>query len=190
MTPVPAAAAESRRTLTEIEAYSLGLLDAYGRCTAYRIRQAFATSPSASSRGSAGSIYPALRRLEVRGMVVSEPSARGRRKSRTLSITPRGGRALRGWLIAPLAPELALPLDPLRARVRFLGALSPADRLHFLEAARRLLQAQLDELGEHVLDDDASEWEAAMLRGAKRSTTARLLWLDELCEASRDSLDP
>ena len=185
MTPAPVATAESRRALTEIEAYSLGLLDAWGASTAYKIRQAFANSPSAQGRGSAGSIYPVLRRLEALGMVDSEATARGRRKSRSLSITTDGKRALRHWLIAPLDPDLALPLDPLRARVRFLGALSPADRMSFLESARGLLQTQLDDLDKLQPDAEAPEWEAAMARGARRSTSARLLWVNELCEASR-----
>ena len=168
--------------LTETEAYALGLVEASGECTAYRVRRAFAMSPSAQGRGSAGSIYPVLRRLEDRGLVSSVSHAQGRRKSRLYSITRQGRAALRDWLLPPLDEELGLPLDPLRARIRFLGSLTESQRALFLDAAGQMLRSTLDELEERagLYEAEGSAWEVAMAKGAVRITRARLDWVTEL----------
>ena len=180
----PATETTGRQRLTEIEAYALGLVESYGEATAYRVRQAFASSPSAQGRGSAGSIYPVLRRLESRGLVRERSHATGRRRSRLISITPEGRRSLREWLAPPLAEELGLPLDPLRARVRFLGALTAEERLRFLDEARNLLEGVLDQLEQRLLEHQkgGSAWEIAMARGAVMVTRARLAWIEELSQ--------
>lgn len=176
----------SPRALTEIEAYALGLVEAFGECTAYRVRRAFAESPSAQGRGSAGSIYPVLRRLEERGLVTERAHSRGKRRSRLVSITDQGREALRAWLAPPLDEDLGLPLDPLRARIRFLGVLPRDEQRRFLQAARQLLERLLDQLEERARDYEASgtAWEIAMARGAVGVTRARLDWLTDLEEAT------
>lgn len=177
---------ETRPALTEVEAYALGLVEGFGESTAYRVRRAFADSPSAQGRGSAGSIYPVLKRLEKRGLVSERAHSQGRRPSRLISITEGGREALRAWLAPPLDDTLGLPLDPLRARIRFLGLLTDPERQRFLAEARHLLERVVDQLEERARDYEASgtAWEIAMARGAVRVTQARLDWIADLQLAS------
>lgn len=174
-----------RRPLTETEAYALGLVASFGSCTAYRVRRAFATSPSAQGRGSAGSIYPVLRRLEDRDLIRSESRSQGKRKSRSLAITASGRQALKRWLAPPVADDLRLPLDPLRARVRFLGILDAADRARFLSSAASMLRGTIEELEDRARDyrKTGTAWEIAMANGAVQITRARLDWIEELSRA-------
>jgi len=104
--------------LTELEAAVLGEVSVQEPCTAYAVRQAFARSPTPTWSGSAGTIYPALERLEQRRLVRSRASRRGRRLSRVLSLTPLGRERLCAWVMEPLTPAVVgAPMDPLRVRI-------------------------------------------------------------------------
>ncbi|HZN05057.1 MAG TPA: helix-turn-helix transcriptional regulator, partial [Candidatus Polarisedimenticolia bacterium] len=93
-----------RRPLTELEGCVLGVLSTLGPCTAYVVRCHFLESPSPYWSGSAGSIYPLLKRLRGLGLVQERPREEGRRRSILLSLTAAGRTALAGWLLPPL-PE-------------------------------------------------------------------------------------
>ena len=116
-------------TASDLEGVVLGLVWADGPCTAYSVRRTVQSSLTAQWSGSAGAIYPAVARLEQRGWIRGQAAATGRRPSRTLEITKAGLEALRTWVGPPL-DELGagIPVDPLRTRLRFLGALPPRRR--------------------------------------------------------------
>jgi DNA-binding PadR family transcriptional regulator len=115
--------------LSELEAVVLGLVWQDGPCTPYAIRQVFLRTPSPQWSGSAGAIYPAVRRLERRGLIRSDTQWQGRRRSRVYRPTPRGVAALRRWLKSSQADGVVgVPPDPMRTRYRFLGALTPRER--------------------------------------------------------------
>src|SRR5262249_55003786 len=117
------------RSITELEGCVLGVLWAEGPCTAYVVRQQFRTSPSPHWSGSAGAIYPLLSRLEQRRLVQSNAAHTGRRASKLYHVTTQGCRALRRWIGPKVSEWVAgVPADPLRTRLRFLGALSPRAR--------------------------------------------------------------
>jgi DNA-binding PadR family transcriptional regulator len=65
----------------------------------YDLRKIFASSAMGSFSDSPGAIYPALRRLEERGMVrgKADESASGRNR-RVFSMTPEGKAAFKAWL--------------------------------------------------------------------------------------------
>lgn len=85
----------------------LGLLST-GPASGFDIRKLFQSTPLATYSDSPGSIYPALKRLEVQGLIRSTTSeqraALGRRR-RALAITAAGRTALESWLTTPVTTE-------------------------------------------------------------------------------------
>ncbi len=172
--------------LSELEGCVLGLVWSDGPCTPYAIRQVFLSSPSPHWSGSAGAIYPLVRRLERRKLLRSEIRATGRRPSRLYTLTPVGTRALQAWLSPPL-PELAIgvPPDPLRTRLRVLEALPPAGRRAFLADARSRLRRHLCLVQADCRKRRASgqRFDFLMARGALHQMRAREAWLREVARA-------
>src|ERR1700743_2428603 len=89
--------------LTTLDGLFLFLVSHKGQ-SGYDIRQLFQSTPVGIFSDSPGAIYPALARLEKRGLLVGETAEGGRRK-RTFQATAAGGEALRGWLQAPIDPD-------------------------------------------------------------------------------------
>ncbi len=76
----------------------LGLLEAQPR-SGYDLRKIFATSAMGSFSDSPGAIYPALGRLEKRGLVRGTlEGSTGLRQRRVYRVTAKGRAALKGWL--------------------------------------------------------------------------------------------
>ena len=142
---------------TELEGCVLGIVWERGPCTAYVIRTVFLESLSPYWSGSAGSIYPLVARLEARGLVAARVEPRGGRSRKELSITPEGVAALHAWL-RPL-PEWtgSVPVDPVRTRMFFLGALPPEEQEAFVADAETKARAGRSRSGE--------EHEAALRQG-------------------------
>jgi len=173
-------AARPRGTLTELEGCVLGIAWSRGPCTAYVARKVFLDSPSPYWSGSAGAVYPLLARLEGRGFVRAQAHSAGRRASRRFAITPRGRRMLERWLGPPLPAWIfGIPMDPLRTRMGFLGALPARRRTLFLAAAERHarvhLEAARNELAGTRTGGDL--FDQLVSRGAVGSLEARLAWL-------------
>ncbi len=170
------------RELSEMEASVLALIWADGPSTPYAIRQVFLKSPSPQWSGSAGSIYPLVERLERRRLIRSSVHSTGFRKGRLFSLTPAGRRALERWLDSVIPDWVAgVPPDPLRTRIRFLGALPAAKQTAFLKAAEQAVEEQL----RNVLRDNRryrakSGFDYWMARGALLAMRARRAWLKEL----------
>lgn len=174
---------------TELEGCVLGIVWASGPCTAYVIRKVFLDSLSPYWSGSAGAIYPLVARLEARGLIVSRAEPRGGKSRRELTITPEGIATLHTWLL-PL-PEWtgSVPVDPVRTRMFFLGAVSLEEQEAFLADAESKARAALDALRqEHEMHAQKGEiWEARATRGAIRVQEARIKWLAETRRELRDA---
>jgi len=132
-------AAGDRRRLTELEGAALGVVVRDGPCTSYAVKELFRASPSELWSGSAGSIYPLMKRLEQGGLVVSRKAATGRRGHRTYRATARGRRAFARWM-NDAERSAAMGFDPLRTRLVFLGQLSEQAREDFCAAVRAALE--------------------------------------------------
>jgi DNA-binding PadR family transcriptional regulator len=128
----------NRRAPTELEGAALGLVVRDGPCTSYAVAEIFRGSPSEVWSGSAGSIYPLMRRLERRGLVVSESGATGRRGRRVYRATPEGRREFRRWL-TDAGRAAGMGHDPLRTRLVFLDLLPRGSRAGFFAAVREAL---------------------------------------------------
>lgn len=93
------------RRLTNLEyllLFQLHLNPASG----YSLRKAFASTPLGYYSDSPGSIYPALQRLRLRGLIRPtrnpSPSARG---TQLFAITPKALAELRAWVNRPVTLE-------------------------------------------------------------------------------------
>jgi len=129
-----------RSQLTELEGAALGIVLRAGACTPYAVRRAFGGSPSRFWSGSAGAVYPLVRRLERRRLFAARADRRDGRARRLLSVTPAGRRAFEAWLLdADRAADLGF--DPLRTRL-FYSDLVPAARVAgFLERTAAAMAA-------------------------------------------------
>jgi DNA-binding PadR family transcriptional regulator len=171
--------------LSEIEACVLALVSVDGPATPYAIRKVFLDSPSPQWSGSAGTIYPLIERLLRRKLIRSKLCLTGKRRGHQISLTAAGSRALKLWLSLPIPEWVAgVPPDPLRTRVRFLGAISPRQRQVFLENAHQRTQAHL-----RVVEADCrrhrakGEFRYLMARGALLSMQSRCAFLQEVADA-------
>jgi DNA-binding PadR family transcriptional regulator len=175
----------ARRELTELEGCVLGLCWELGPCTPYAIRKEFLASPSPHWSGSAGAIYPLIERLEGVRLIRAADGSAGPRRSKHYSLTPGGREALRRWLGPPLTDvTLGIPPDPLRTRMRFLGALAQQRKMSLLTEAEHGLRAHLNRLEQECeryrTAGEPHAW--LMARGAVRMLRARLEWVQEVIE--------
>lgn len=138
------------RQLTEFEQVLLGMIAA-APSTGYDLKQAFATTPLGVYQPSSGALYPALRRLEQRGLLYAEQAGAGHERSRrrfVYHITEEGRQAHAAWVRRPVNPATIstdLPLHLMRF-VMMERVVSRSDVLAFLADLRDALAARLDEL--------------------------------------------
>ncbi|MGB8259952.1 MAG: PadR family transcriptional regulator [Terracidiphilus sp.] len=115
----------------------------------YDLRKLFATTAMGSYSDSPGAIYPALRRLEARGMAAStveEPSSL--RPRRVYRATPAGIEAFRAWMHKPVTRDDVMRGIPgLILRFAFMDdAAGPARAASFLREVANQIEAYLPEL--------------------------------------------
>lgn len=95
------------RRLTEFEQVLLGLICA-NPSTGYDLKHEFAATPLGVYQPSSGAIYPALRRLETRGLLQVEPGGRaerdGARRRIIYQITDQGRAEHDAWVRQPVNP--------------------------------------------------------------------------------------
>jgi DNA-binding PadR family transcriptional regulator len=91
---------DSAETLTTPDHVVLGMV-ALGARTGYEIKQTVEASIRFFWTISHAQVYPALERLEGRGLVTGHSEPQGRRPRRRFAITPAGRAALLAWLAGP-----------------------------------------------------------------------------------------
>ena len=169
-----------KRSWSELESFVLGLVWQLGPASAYDIRSHMQKSPSTQWSGSAGAIYPLVRRLARQGLVAGRSEQVGRRGRVRYQVTAAGLRVLKAWVGPPFSPEaMTVSYDPLRSRARFLAALTPAQRRRWVNAAEAALtevEARVRRWHElHVGEKDA--FLDLLTRHAELDVAARRVWL-------------
>ena len=157
--------------LSDMEGAALGLIASEGPVTSYAVVRAFAASPSEFWSGSAGAIYPLMRRLAARGLVIADGGAHGRRKATWYTISPAGAAALKAWLL-DADRAAGMGFDPLRTRLAFRGLMTDAERQALLEGVTGRTSA-LAESGAPSGAADARELHRSWI-------DTRLAWLKRL----------
>jgi DNA-binding PadR family transcriptional regulator len=94
----------ARRPLTDFEHVLLGVIAGEPR-SGYGLKKMFTASPAYVYQPSPGALYPALRRLERRGLLRAEKRvSSGRRALRLYHVTDAGRAAHLDWLRQPVTP--------------------------------------------------------------------------------------
>ena len=112
--------------LTDLEGAVLTEIGHRQNCTAFRVRRAFELSGSAIWRGSAGAVYPAIRRLTERGLISARPID-SRRGGNSLNLSRAGREALSAWTM-DLGRAVDVGSDPFRLRAGLWKQLRAAER--------------------------------------------------------------
>jgi DNA-binding PadR family transcriptional regulator len=168
------------RQLTEFEQVLLGMIAA-APSTGYDLKQTFATTPLGVYEPSSGALYPALRRLEQRGLLYAEPGGGHERSRRRFvyHITEPGRVAHAAWVRQPVNPDTItsdLPLHVMRF-VMMERLLPRADVLAFLSDLRDALAAYLDELEGYAAATDFPDRHSPLaLDHGVATYTASLAW--------------
>jgi DNA-binding PadR family transcriptional regulator len=134
-------------------------------------------------RVSFGSLYPALRRLEKRGLIEAV-RASGTRKA--YRVTDEGRAELDRLL--KLEPETTEEDRRFSLRLAFFRYLEPALRVTSLMKRRRQLVERLRDAQQALRkagSASADRYTLALMRRAVVNTQADIVWLDELIAAER-----
>jgi DNA-binding PadR family transcriptional regulator len=93
------------RPLTDFEQVLLGVIASEPR-SGYGLKKMFNASPASVYQPSPGALYPALRRLEDRGLLRAEKRvSSGRRTQRLYQVTEAGRAVHVDWLRRPVVPD-------------------------------------------------------------------------------------
>ncbi|HET7106496.1 MAG TPA: PadR family transcriptional regulator [Candidatus Acidoferrum sp.] len=126
----------------------LGLIGQQPR-SGYDLRKFFSSTPLISFSDSPGAIYPALRRLEQRGLVRGHiAEGAGLRRRRIFELTARGRAEFKRWQTQPLTRnDVVRNMDALMLRFAFMDQFAgKAATLRFLKAFRKELAAYIPTL--------------------------------------------
>ncbi len=125
----------------------LGMLHARPQ-SGYDLRKAFVATPMRLFSDSPGAIYPALRRLRVRGWIQPTAAGHSSRKREAFEPTRTGTRSFRAWLQEPVTREQVVwGMEGTMLRFGFMGLILPAMRTAaFLESLAREIEAYVVEL--------------------------------------------
>lgn len=123
--------------LTDLEGAALAEIASRGTATSYAVAQSFERSPSEFWSGSAGAVYPLIKRLAARGLLEASAASAGRRERLDYRITDAGRAALEAWLLDAKRAS-GMGFDPLRTRLMHLHLVPPERRMTFLEEVRAL----------------------------------------------------
>jgi DNA-binding PadR family transcriptional regulator len=170
-----------KRQLTELEGAILGAIKQLGAATGYRLRRTFLDSPSLEWSGSAGAIYPAIRRL-AEAHFVRAGAARDGRGSLRYALTAKGERAIVAWL-SDVDRAISPGLDPFRTRAGLWSTLTQRQREKLMKslvqaAAARCVELKLQAPHMEVINRRQAELELELHR-------MRLRWLGKYRSTGR-----
>lgn len=112
----------------------------------YDLRKMFASTAMGSFSDSPGAIYPALKRLEMRGLVRgSVEGSTGLRQRRVFRNTPKGLATLKAWLRQPIShDDVVHGLDDVMLRFSFM------DHTLGEEQSARLLEQLIEQISNYI----------------------------------------
>jgi DNA-binding PadR family transcriptional regulator len=164
--------------ITELEGAILTEIGYRNRQTAFKVRQAFRSSPSSYWQGSAGSVYPAIRRLVERGLVEASAS-RDARGTQSLRLTADGQAALTAWALDTQA-SVAIGTDPFRLRAGLWQTLDVAAQVSHAERLIASTRQAITSLEKYRENQD--QYEAVQADLAIELQQLRLGWLKKRLE--------
>jgi DNA-binding PadR family transcriptional regulator len=147
-----------RSRLTSFEHVLLGMIFIQPS-TGYDLKRRFAATPIGVYQPSSGALYPALDRLERRGLLRSEapPPTEGSRPRRFYHLTEGGRQVHLGWVREPVEPDtVAQDLGLHLLRFVMMGHVLPEEAvLEFLASLRAALAGFVASLEQSASPADA-----------------------------------
>lgn len=131
----------ARTDLTELEGAVLSEIHDRGCKTAFQVKREFQASASMEWSGSAGAVYPAIRRLQANGLIDAEPMPGGR-SAMALRLSPAGVAALHDWACNPNRAA-SVGIDPFRLRSGIWRTLDITRRRTALESTAKAIEQNL-----------------------------------------------
>lgn len=169
----------ANRDLTNLENVALAHIWRKGATTAHELRVAFAESSAGRYSGSAGAIYPLVKRLEAAGYVRGRASANGAQKKKLYKITKAGQNAVEKWIF-DMAPAEMFPDDPVRTRFQYLHLLANDDQTRWFASAKSAVtESNKSVEAEYALDEYQSASDQHVLRSVRAMNRVRRQWLIE-----------
>ncbi|MGE5672800.1 MAG: PadR family transcriptional regulator [Mycobacterium leprae] len=172
--------------MTRLEAIVLGLLTERSR-TGYELLKEISRSPSLGVSATAGSLYPALKRLTEAGHIQAEDASAGARPASSYRPTRAGTDAFDRWLREPVGFGTTAATEELLLRVLFSDRMSRDDLHVMLCTYQQAMDRQVE-----LLEASAPDWADLPLRqrlcleNGLRSARTQLEWarwtLKELAE--------
>lgn len=168
-------------SLTEIEGAIMSEIADRGQKTAFQVRRAFQQSPSIEWSGSAGAVYPAVKRLIGAGLLRATEQD-DRRATKHLFITDAGRTALKEW-VRDCVRSVSVGIDPFRLRSGIWLQSGDLEDRAFVAELRSALEERLKaEIADKDGEDDV---EAVRIDLNIRLLRMRIAWLDEALDAIR-----
>jgi DNA-binding PadR family transcriptional regulator len=186
--------AMATRQLTAFEDILLGLI-CQSPSSGYDLKRMFAVTPMGVYQPSSGALYPALRRLELKGLVGAQagPPSQSARHRRVYEPTPAGLAAHLGWLRTPVEPatvERDLGLHLMRF-VMMEHLLPLEEALGFLRSLAGALAAFVASLERYTAAADLGDRHPRLaLDHGLAVHRASLGWAERTIEALSASLTP
>jgi len=149
--------ATGRGELTTLEYALLGLLRDWP-ASGYDVKKTFEATPLRQFSSSPGVIYPALKRLQRRGLVAARlDRTTEARPRRVFSLTDRGRAALMDWLRRQVTEEEFVKDGgaPFLRLSYMQGLLTPDEVIAYLEGLGRVVRGYVAKLRAHVRDAEA-----------------------------------
>ncbi len=158
----------------------LGLISQRPR-SGYDLRKTFATTPMGHFSSSPGAIYPALKRLEERELVVGTIEGGDTLKpKRVFRLTEGGLEALRRELTRPIAPDDVIwNVEALVLRFAFMGdVLGRTAAMEFLGSFRDRMTEYLPTLEQtrQELEDEGRDHAAVAVLHGVEQYAAHIRW--------------
>ncbi len=181
-----------RSRLTGFEQALLGMISLQPS-TGYDLKRRFATTSLGVYQPSSGALYPALERLEQRGLLASEalPQAAHGRPRRRYRLTDDGRQAHLDWLRQPIVPEtVAQDLGLHLLRFVMMPQVLPADTvIGFLTSLRAALEGLVGGLERQAaaIDAAANPYPALAVEHGLAVHRASLAWADQAIARLADS---
>jgi DNA-binding PadR family transcriptional regulator len=169
--------------LTELEGAILTEIGYRQKHTAFKVRQAFKTSASSYWQGSAGSVYPAIKRLVEKGLVQAKASgdARG---TQSLRLTTAGQTTLTAWVL-DVEATVSIGTDPFRLRAGLWQILNVADQIAHAERLTTSTRKAITSLEKYRANQD--QYEAVQADLAIELQQLRLAWIKKWLGKLRQS---
>lgn len=164
--------------LTENEGTLLGVVMRLQPVTAYQVLRTFETSPVGGFNNSKGAVYPIIRRLKARGLLVAERVVDDGRRTETLACTDAGAEAVKAW-VKDLQDVHSLVFDPMRTRMLSLDLLSREEQIEWIVDAKRLIEAKQEEVGRYR-EDAKVPFPEVVYEASQSALGAKSAWLDRL----------